>query len=333
VPTCPSCGKRTVTILRSSCTGAAGSAVQGLDDMRRALALFCDLVGFTAASEALALEQGQGRTAALLHNNLALAAWQYEGPQAALAACREGIDFCERRGIVEYALAIASESTTFLAELGLSEQALAEALPLAERLEADGDIASVEPRSLQLRLLAERGAHEQATAADQLLATTRESGEPQDFAMALSAAVRLLLPQGQQQRASALLVELEQVVGIRADLYYAAALPALVRSSVALRQPELATRLVDGVEPRTPLIEHALSACRAQLTEVAGEHAEAAKLYAAAAERWRDFGNVPERAYALLGQAAVSPPWASRRRRGRCARRASSSRPWGSLRR
>ena len=120
--------------------------------------------------------------------------------------------------------------------------------------------------------------------------------------MVFSAAVRLLLAEAHKKRASALLVELEQVVGIRADPYYAAALSELVRSAAALRQPELATRLVDGVEPRTPLFEHALSACRAQLGEAAGEHAEAAQLYAEAAERWRTFGNVPERAYALLGQ-------------------------------
>jgi tetratricopeptide (TPR) repeat protein len=250
---------------------------------------------------ALALEQGQGRTAAVLHNNLALGTWQYEGPRAALAACREGIDFCERRGIAEFALGIAAMSATFLAELGRSEQALAEAVPVAERLEAAGDINFTEPRSVQLRMLAERGAHEQAPAADQLLATTRESGQPQDYALAFSAAVQLLLAQGHEQRASALLVELEQVVGIRVDPYYAAALSALVRSAAALRQPEFATRLVDGVEPRTPLFEHALSACRAQLAEAAGEHAEAAQHHAEAAERWHDFGNMPERAYALLG--------------------------------
>jgi predicted ATPase/class 3 adenylate cyclase len=260
----------------------------GLEDMRHALEL--------------ALEQGQGRTAAVLHNNLALDTWQYEGPRAALAACREGIDFCERRGIAEWALAIAAMSATFLAELGRSEQALAEALPLAERLESAGDISSVEPRSQQLRLLAERGAQEHAPAADELLATARESGQPQGYAVVFSAAVRLLLAQGHEQRASALLVELEQVVGIRADPYYAAALCELVRSAAALRQPELATRLVDGVEPRTPLFEHALSGCRGQLAEAAGEHGGAAQLYADAAERWRDFGNVPERAYALLGQ-------------------------------
>ena len=115
-------------------------------------------------------------------------------------------------------------STTFLTELGEAEHALAEAVPLAERLAAAGDINYTEPRSLQLRVLAERGAHEQAPAIDELLATTRESGQPQDYALVLSAAVRLLLAEGHEQRASALLVELEQVVGIRADPYHAPAL-------------------------------------------------------------------------------------------------------------
>ena len=36
--------------------------------------------------------------------------------------------------------------------------------------------------------------------------------------------------------------------------------------------------------------------------EAAGDHTAAAELYQQAAERWRQFGNVPERAYALLGQ-------------------------------
>ena len=38
-----------------------------------------------------------------------------------------------------------------------------------------------------------------------------------------------------------------------------------------------------------------------QLAEYAGNHAEAAAVYADAAERWRAFGNVPEEAYAHLG--------------------------------
>ena len=271
---------------------------EGLEDMRRALAL--------------ALAQGQGRTAAVLHNNLALAVWQYEGPQAALAACREGIDFCERRGITELALAIAAMGPTFLGESGQPEQALAEAGPPAEQLEAAGDVYFSEPRSLQLRLLAERGAHADAPAADSLLAAARQSGEPQPCAWAFSAAARLRLAQGRPEQASALLLELEQVAGIRADPNYASLLPELVRTALALGDAELAARLVDGVQPRTPLAEHALSACQAQLAEAAGDNAQAASLYAEAATRWRDFGNVPERAYALLGQgrclAALGKP-------------------------
>jgi class 3 adenylate cyclase/tetratricopeptide (TPR) repeat protein len=271
---------------------------EGLEDMRLALQL--------------AVEQGQGRAAAVLHNNLAVGSWLYEGPQAALAACRAGIDFCARRGITELALGIGAISQTFLAELGQTEQALADAEPLAERLQAAGDISFVEPRSLQLRLLAARGAHESAPAADAVVAAARESGEPQLCALAFAAGARLLLAQGRSQQARGLLSELEQVAGIRADPYYASLLPELVRSALALSDSGLAASLLDGVEPRTPLTEHALRACQAQLAEAAGEHAQAVALYAEAAERWQEFGNVPERAYALLGRgrclAALGKP-------------------------
>jgi len=63
-----------------------------------------------------------------------------------------------------------------------------------------------------------------------------------------------------------------------------------------------AVRLVHGVEPRTPLHECALGTCRAQLAEAGSAHAEAVMLHAAASDRWRELGDAPERAYALLGQ-------------------------------
>ena len=71
--------------------------------------------------------------------------------------------------------------------------------------------------------------------------------------------------------ARALLVELEQVPGIRADSYYASLLPELVRTAVILGERELAVRLVAAVEPHTPLAKRALTACRAELAEAAGE--------------------------------------------------------------
>jgi len=78
-------------------------------------------------------------------------------------------------------------------------------------------------------------------------------------------------------------------------------LPGLVRCALALHDQELAARLTEGIEPRTPLADHALCATRAALTEAAGDPAEAAALYAGAAERWATLGDVPERAHALLG--------------------------------
>ncbi len=256
---------------------------EGLEDMRSALAL--------------AVDQGQGRTAAQLHNNLADSTWQFEGPAAALAACREGIDFCERRGIVEYGLSITGMSATMLAALGLPEEALAVAEPVAERLEASGDIFFTEPRSTVLRQLVERGQHEGVAGVDEFVATARDSDSPQVYAHAFTAAARLLLAQGHRRQASDLLVEVTQLPEVFAEAYYAESLPAVVRTALALGDPGLAARLVDGVEPVSPLFEHALAAARAQLAEADGHHAEAVS---ALRRGGRALGSVRQRPRARL---------------------------------
>jgi len=261
---------------------------EGLADLRRGLAL--------------AVEQGLGRDAAALHNNLELGVWQHEGLQAALKLCGDGIDFCERRGIAEFALAIAAQRLTFLAACGHSERALADAQSVAERAEAAGNVVLIEARSVQLALLGRRGEGADAAAAEQLVASAREAGDPQYMAMGFAPAARLLLAGGHSDQARALLEELERDVGIRSEPYYAAALPELVRCALALGHPTLAALLVAGVEPRTPLQQRALATCRAALTEAAGDHATGATVYADAATRWRTFGDLPELAYALLGQ-------------------------------
>jgi tetratricopeptide (TPR) repeat protein len=260
---------------------------EGLEDMRRALEL--------------ALEQGQGREAAVLHNNLTVASWFHEGPQAALTTARDGIAFCERRGITESALGITLMTSTFLADLGQVEQALENAGRLADRLQDGGFVEFVEPRSLQLRLLADRGDHELAPPADELVVAARESGEPQLIALAFAGAARLLLAQERPEEARALLLELDEIGAIRGDAYYASLLPDLVRVGLALGGVDVAHRLVEGVEPVTPSAEHALVSCQAQLAEAAGNHTQAGDLYADAAERWREFGNVPAHAFSLLG--------------------------------
>jgi class 3 adenylate cyclase/tetratricopeptide (TPR) repeat protein len=258
----------------------------GVEDVRRALQL--------------ALEQGQGRETAVIYGNLAWVVWFYQGPQAALDAFGEGIAFCERRGITEVTLHMRGESLSLLAELGQTEQALAEAGPLADRLQTAGDIDHVSARALQLRLLAESGTPQQAPAPDELVTAARDIGLPGFIALAFAAAAQLLLAQRRPERAHALLHELDQLAAVRTEL--GSELPSLLRVALALDDPPLAERLAAGVEPATPLREHALASARGQLAEAAHQHADAAQLYHEAAERWRQFGNVPERAYALLGQ-------------------------------
>jgi tetratricopeptide (TPR) repeat protein len=261
----------------------------GIEDMRRALAL--------------ALEQGRSREAAVIHNNLALSMWMYDGPGGALDACREGIDFCERRGITDHLLGIATMRQTFLACAGQAEQVLVESVPLATRLEATGSGDVLELRSVLLRLRARQGEHAGAEDdAHSLVSMARASGEPPIMVMAAAAAVECLVPLGRPDAAAALLDEVGGLADSRDDTYYLASLPGLVRAALALGSAALASRLVDGVESGTPLAEHALRACHAALAEGAGDHTGAATLFADAAERWRAFGDVPETAYALLGQ-------------------------------
>ena len=76
----------------------------------------------------------------------------------------------------------------------------------------------------------------------------------------------------------------------------------MVRTALGIGEPELAERLVSGLEPRYPYAEHALVAANAALTEARGDLQAAADAYADAADRWERFGVVPEQAFALLGQ-------------------------------
>jgi hypothetical protein len=138
------------------------------------------------------------------------------------------------------------------------------------------------------------------------------------IAPALADAAQVLLAQRQPEQARALLRELDELT-TQADVIGTSQLPSLLRVVLALEDIPLAQRFATGINPVTPLEEHVLATSRAQLAEAAGEHADAARLYADAGTRWQEFGNVPERAYALLGQ-------------GRCLRRLGEPEAEGPLR-
>jgi class 3 adenylate cyclase len=261
----------------------------GLAEMERALALL--------------LEQGAGQDAASLQNDLAIVRYPLEGPVRSLAAFEQALAFCDQRGLSYVAAHIEADCPGLLVELGRPEQALERAHRLTVTLEASGATHPLAwMRAFELATHLARGEAEAAGIADWLVATVQTETAPAAIVEVHAAAATARLAAGLYEEARALLAEIAQTAGARETPYYARQLPAMVRTALAAGDPALAKRLADPLEPRYPLNEHALCAARAQLAEAAGEHADAATLYAEAARRWREFGNVPEQAHALLGQ-------------------------------
>ena len=263
---------------------------RGLDDFREAITL--------------ATQAGQGREVALLHNNLGSALLQVEGPVASLEALRAGIAFAQARGLTGLADSLMASTLDALVETGEHEQALALASELAARYEASGDVLDLSSvRSVQALILTLRGqAAQVADTLDWLETTTREIGNTDYIVGNLAAAAFARAALGEHDHAAALLAEIETNPGSRESPYYAAYLPTMVRTALALDNQELAQRLAAEVEPRSPYHQHALATVNAALAEANGDQQAAADGYADAAQRWQSFGVVPEQAFALLGQ-------------------------------
>jgi tetratricopeptide (TPR) repeat protein len=261
----------------------------GLAEMKRALALL--------------VEQGAGWHAANLQNNLAIASYPLQGPARSLAAFEEGIAFCKQRGLAGQAAQLEDECLGLLVELGRPEEALERASRLADVHEASGTAHSlVWVRAVELATHVARGESEGAPGlVDWLVETARATSASDVKVEVLASAAAAELAAAPEQTRT-LLVEIEQTPGGRLTPNYSKHLAAMLRTALAAGDAELAQRLVDGIDSRYPLNEHALCAARAQLAEHAGDHTRAATLYAEAADRWQQFGNVPEHAHSLLGQ-------------------------------
>jgi tetratricopeptide (TPR) repeat protein len=237
---------------------------------------------------------------ALLHNNLGYVLWLFEGPGASLEVLRAGIGFAQARGLTEIVDVITASTLDALLDSG----ELDEALHVAARIAAAEGVQDVlTAKSVNARTLALRGRTGQVAASlDSLESTARAEGSSDYAIMGLGSSALARVGLAQHDRAAALLAEVEAIPGARETPMYAANLPAMVRTAVALGNRALAERLAKSFEPRYPYGEHALVAANAVLAEARGDFEAAAEAYADAAERWERFGVVPERAFALLGQ-------------------------------
>jgi tetratricopeptide (TPR) repeat protein len=262
---------------------------RGFDDMQRALEL--------------SLQQGESRGAGVILANMSIASAHFEGPREAVRRSREARVFCEARGIAGLLLVLASEEVSLLVEAGEVAQALSDVGPLVERAEDhDNRPALIKARSVQVRLRVRRGEIPQEGGhAEELATAARQTGVPELMAVGFAGAAELLLAQGRPTAARSLLVELTEIEAMRADPYYGALLPELVRCALSVGDPALGRALAYGVEPRTPLVELSLAAVGAAIAEV-DDPVGAAASFAEVAARWQEFGQLPEQAHALLGE-------------------------------
>lgn len=251
----------------------------------------------------LLIESGAGRDAAIVQNNLAIARYPLDGVAASLATLEAGIGFCRQRGLVEAERVLATTRLPLLLEVGRADDALAEAAELAAAIEATGQVTDlVEVRAVDVAIRAARGERPAAAELDWIVETAHRVANTDTTAFGLSC-VAVGLASESPDRARALLSELEHAHEVWGIPYYVRQLPALVRAALTTGDGALAERLAEkSLDPHYPLDEHTLCAVRAHLAEHAGDHAGAAALYADAADRWQEFGNVPESAHALLGQ-------------------------------
>ena len=262
----------------------------GLADLRRAVSL--------------ATRQGLGREAAVMHNNLAEALFTIEGPSSALAAYDAGIDFAERRGISEFALAIASSRLDALFALGRWDEVIRDEPELAARARRSGSIISeLQALSSALRVAIARGEREpDSTKLARLEQAARESAEAQLIAAAFAVVAGARGAWGQPLLAARLLDELVHVPHVQETGLFLSHAPDLARTAIACGRVEVAEWVLNTPEPELPLHQHVLASARGAVAEARGDLPAAVDLYTEAARRWQAFGNVPERGHALLGQ-------------------------------
>lgn len=261
---------------------------RGLDDMREAIRI--------------ATDGGLGREVGILHNNLGLQLWAYEGPQAALDEFDTGIAFASACGLNEMLDLVTLSRIEPLIDAGCIDEALEVANGLAARLEveAPGDLLDV--RGAQTRIHTLRGTAAQIAGwLEWLESSAHAVGNADSLVIGLASAAMAHAALAHTGNAAAALEELATTPAAREPEYYTAYLPGLVRSAVTIGDNALAQRLVTGVEPHTRYAAHALIATAAAIAEATGDVPGAAEGYADAAGRWEQFGVVPEQAFALLG--------------------------------
>ena len=246
---------------------------------------------------ALPIEQGEGRSAAVLYNNLSLRAWLYEGPQAAPRPVAGGDRVLPAaRPQPRPAESMAGGQPTALGRpRPHGRRGTSRRPPLANRLEEAGDIQLSSLAPAAAPACRTRPTRPGARPGPMLEAARRQRPTADDRAARSPPPPRSFTPRaGPNRRAPAR--ELEQIDASRADPVYASR-PARPRPRRPRpqRPATLAAGLTAGV-PTTHASRRSTPSPAATLNSPKQpEPGEAARLYADAAQRWHSSATYPTR--------------------------------------
>ena len=260
----------------------------GIEDVRR------------AAQENLRL--GLGVETSLDMSCLADWTWLMEGPASAAQVYGDHLEFCERRGLMMWAMAGKADFLWVQFDLGAWAEIDRSAMDLLRWCEDRGGHPQVEVTVLtkQAEVLLFRGRIDQAAAIQgRLIGLARKIGDHQVLVPALAVAALIAQSQDNGKQAMALIAELDHLTSEHHNraLY----LPTVVRVLISAGQVDEAENFLTGVQVSAARDQHSMLTGHALVTEAIGSTEDARDLYQEAARRWADYGFLLEEGQAHLG--------------------------------
>lgn len=258
-----------------------------------------DRAGIVDLREALAasLERGLTSAATMGYDNYASFLWLDAGAEAALPVYDEGIDFVRRRGSETSGQWHRAERTWVQFDLGLWDDVLETARDLAEKTHGQPALIA---QATAARVLFYRGRLMEATALSaDLVPRARAAKDPQVLIPVLSCAALLERDPGSVRT-------LVEEVFAATDSNGGPMYPDVARVSA---RHGLLDLLEQVARPRPEAWKRAagiVATAAAILAETQGDLESAARRYREAAEGWRSYPFVLERAHCLLGLARTT---------------------------
>ena len=262
----------------------------GIEDLRRALRL--------------GVEHGLGFETATSYTNLGEILHVNAGPASALELLEEAIGYAQKHGLEHHLWWTRSNTAIVLFDLGRWDEALRVADEVIEwDRSRGGSQLEVSAEMTKAVVLTFRGELEEAAALmERLLPKARAIEDVQTLAPALTIAAQVAAARGERALARRLLGEADERTR-ESPKWRVNMLARTVHIAVLVGATDLAARQVDAaeLEGQTAVAIGSITTAGGILAEARGELESAAALDRDAAERWREFGDVPGLGIALVG--------------------------------